>query len=165
MCRHWRNYNFCPPPGKHSLHSLITVLIHNSGHFGPLYRFWPLGPRHCRDCRWLVTTVCRERFLKEITGLQICIWCFLQILTFIDERWEFKAYGNCYSRPVGLLPWNPSTAKFLLSVRCQSYIGDSALRLIHPRELNEAAVSVRQRRKNLAPYSTYCLGMSVLCDI
>ena len=35
---------FAPPPGKHSLHSLITVLIHNSGHFGPLYRFGPLGP-------------------------------------------------------------------------------------------------------------------------
>jgi len=40
----WRNYNFAPPPGKHSLHSLITVLIHNSDHFGPLYRFGPLGP-------------------------------------------------------------------------------------------------------------------------
>jgi len=25
-------------------HSLITVLIHNSGHFGPLYRFGPLAP-------------------------------------------------------------------------------------------------------------------------
>jgi len=22
---------------------------------GPLYRFGPLGPRHCRGCRWLVT--------------------------------------------------------------------------------------------------------------
>jgi len=32
----WRNYNFWPP-GKHSLRSrpIITVLIHNSGHFGP----------------------------------------------------------------------------------------------------------------------------------
>ena len=26
------------------VHSLITVLIHNSGHFGPLYRFGSLGP-------------------------------------------------------------------------------------------------------------------------
>ena len=26
----WRNYNFWPP-GKHSLHSVITVLVHNSG--------------------------------------------------------------------------------------------------------------------------------------
>jgi len=44
----WRSYNFCPPPGKHSLHSLITVLIHN---LGPLYRFGPfLAP-----CLWLVT--------------------------------------------------------------------------------------------------------------
>ena len=30
-----------PPLGKHSLLSLITVLIHNSGHFGPFYRFGP----------------------------------------------------------------------------------------------------------------------------
>ena len=40
-----RNYNFfAPPPGKHSLRSLVLVLIHNSGHFGPLYRFGPLPP-------------------------------------------------------------------------------------------------------------------------
>jgi len=32
------------PPGKHSLHSLITVLIHNSGHFGPFLPFWAPGP-------------------------------------------------------------------------------------------------------------------------
>ena len=30
-------------PGKHSLHSLITVLIHNSGHFGPPLPFWAPG--------------------------------------------------------------------------------------------------------------------------
>jgi len=39
----WRNYNFCPP-GKHSLHSLITVLIHNSGHFGPFTVLVPCLP-------------------------------------------------------------------------------------------------------------------------
>ena len=34
----------------------ITVLIHNSGHFGPPLPFWaPGSPRHCRGCRWLVT--------------------------------------------------------------------------------------------------------------
>ena len=55
----WRNYNFCPSPrqtfatnGKVSrqgwwlceipVHSLITVLIHNSGHFGPPLPFWAL---------------------------------------------------------------------------------------------------------------------------
>jgi len=31
-------------PGEHSLHSLITVLIHNSGHFGPPLPFWAPGP-------------------------------------------------------------------------------------------------------------------------
>jgi len=40
----WLNYNFCLPPGKHSLHSLITVLIHNSGHFRPPLPFWAPGP-------------------------------------------------------------------------------------------------------------------------
>ena len=35
----WSTYNFWAP-GKHSLHSLITVLIHNSGHFGPPLPFW-----------------------------------------------------------------------------------------------------------------------------
>jgi len=39
----WRNYNFCPPPCKHSLHSIITVLIHNSGHFGLPLPFWAPG--------------------------------------------------------------------------------------------------------------------------
>jgi len=37
------------------VHSLITVLIHNSGRFGPPLPFWAPGPRHCRDYRWLVT--------------------------------------------------------------------------------------------------------------
>jgi len=36
-------------------YSLITDLIHNSGHFGPPLPFWTPGPRHCRCCRWLVT--------------------------------------------------------------------------------------------------------------
>jgi len=33
-------------PRQTSVHSLITVLIHNSGHFGPLLPFWagPLAP-------------------------------------------------------------------------------------------------------------------------
>ena len=31
-------------PSKHSLHSVITVLIHNSGHFGPPLPFWAPGP-------------------------------------------------------------------------------------------------------------------------
>ena len=35
---------FAPPPGKHSLHSLITVLIHSSGHFGPPLPFWAPAP-------------------------------------------------------------------------------------------------------------------------
>ena len=37
------------------VHRLITVLIHNSGHFGPPLPFWDPAPRHCRGCRWLVT--------------------------------------------------------------------------------------------------------------
>ena len=44
---------FCEMP----VHSLITVLIHNSGHFGPPLPFWALIPRHCRGCRWLVTSL------------------------------------------------------------------------------------------------------------
>jgi len=39
----WRNNNFWAP-GKHSLHSRITVLIHNSRHFGPPLPFWAPGP-------------------------------------------------------------------------------------------------------------------------
>jgi len=48
---------FAPP----RQHSLITVSIHNSGHFGPLYRFGPLDPRHCRGCQWLVTPLTPHR--------------------------------------------------------------------------------------------------------
>ena len=47
----WRNCNFWAP----RQHSLTTVLIHYSGHFGPPLPFWALPPRHCRGCRWLVT--------------------------------------------------------------------------------------------------------------
>jgi len=37
----WRNYNFWPPANiRHGL----TVLIHNSGHFGPPLPFWATGP-------------------------------------------------------------------------------------------------------------------------
>ena len=51
----WRNYNFWPP-GKHSLHSVITVLVHNSGSlWTPCTVLGPCPPRHCRGCRWLVT--------------------------------------------------------------------------------------------------------------
>jgi len=50
----WRSYNFWAPR-KHSLHSLITVLIHISGHFGPPLPFWAPG----RGCRWLVTPLMR----------------------------------------------------------------------------------------------------------
>jgi len=32
------------PPGKHSLHNLITVLIHNLGHFVPPLPFWAPAP-------------------------------------------------------------------------------------------------------------------------
>jgi len=39
----WRNCNFWAP-GKHAVHSLMTVLIHNSGHFGPPLPFWAPGP-------------------------------------------------------------------------------------------------------------------------
>ena len=31
-------------PSKHSLHSLITVLMHNSGHFGHPLPFWAPAP-------------------------------------------------------------------------------------------------------------------------
>ena len=51
----WRNYNFWAP-GKHSLHSLITVLVHNSGSlWTPFTVLGPCPPRHCRGCRWIVT--------------------------------------------------------------------------------------------------------------
>jgi len=65
----WRSCNFWAP-GKHSLHSRITVLIHNSRHFGPPLPFW--APGHCRGCRWLVTRLCprlvsgiNSRFLSD----------------------------------------------------------------------------------------------------
>jgi len=32
------------PPGKQSLHNLIAVLIHDSGHFGFPLPFWAPGP-------------------------------------------------------------------------------------------------------------------------
>ena len=38
----WRNYNFCPPPAD--IRYGPIVLIYNSGHFGPPYRFGPLAP-------------------------------------------------------------------------------------------------------------------------
>ena len=40
--RQWRNYNFFGSPAN--ICYGLTVLIHNSGHFGPLYRFGSLGP-------------------------------------------------------------------------------------------------------------------------
>ena len=47
----WRIYNFCRPPVN--IRYGLTVLIHNSGHFGPPLRpFWALARR---GCRWLVT--------------------------------------------------------------------------------------------------------------
>jgi len=32
------------PPFKHSIHGLITVLIHNLGHFGSPLAFWAPAP-------------------------------------------------------------------------------------------------------------------------
>jgi len=37
----WRNYNFCPLA---NIRYWLTVLIHNSGHFGPPKPFWAPGP-------------------------------------------------------------------------------------------------------------------------
>ena len=73
----WRNYNFCPPPRQHSL---ITVLIHNSGHFGTPLPFWAPGPpalpglamailRHCPSVPNAVWWNCFARpvfYLKNI---------------------------------------------------------------------------------------------------
>ena len=60
-------------PGKHSLHSLITVLIHSLIRvtLGPLYRFGPLGPRHCWGCRWLVTSLHPKQHLNRL--IRFCI--------------------------------------------------------------------------------------------
>ena len=71
----WRNYNFWAPQqtfvtnSKVSrqgwwfceipVHSLITVLIHNSGHFGPPLPFWAPGSR---GCRWLVMPLTLQHF-------------------------------------------------------------------------------------------------------
>jgi len=55
------------------VHSL-TVLIHNSGHFGPLYRFGPVGPQHCRGCRWLVTPL--RRSYASSTGWTVWTACW-----------------------------------------------------------------------------------------
>jgi len=38
----WRNYNFLPTPPANIRYGL-TVLIHNSGHFGPPLPFWAPG--------------------------------------------------------------------------------------------------------------------------
>jgi len=37
----WHNYNFCPTPPANIRY---TVLIHNSGYFGPSLPFWAPGP-------------------------------------------------------------------------------------------------------------------------
>jgi len=50
---------FCEIP----VHSLTTVLIHNSGHFGPPWPFW--APRHCRGCQWLVMPLANKYILSR----------------------------------------------------------------------------------------------------
>ena len=52
----WRSYNFLPPAPANIRYGL-TVLIHNSGHFGPPLPFWAPAPLHCRGCRWLDTSL------------------------------------------------------------------------------------------------------------
>ena len=52
--------------GKTLPFSLVTVLIHNSVHFGFPLPFWaPRPPRHCQGCRWLVTPLCSYRTSTE----------------------------------------------------------------------------------------------------
>ena len=57
-------------PVKHSLHSLITVLIHNSGHFGPLYRFGlPIASyaAGCACCVSVGRTRCERTAIRATT--------------------------------------------------------------------------------------------------
>jgi len=65
---------FAPPPANtRSLHSQITVLIHNSGHFGPPLPFWAPGtPRHCRGYRWLVTPLLTEWHNRALSWVASC---------------------------------------------------------------------------------------------
>ena len=64
---------------------------------GPLYRFGPLAPRHCRGCRWLVTPLGQDHHYRPLPTLKcynlhtltiviitkyICIYFYFQIISF-----------------------------------------------------------------------------------
>jgi len=82
----WRNCNFWAP-GKHSLRALVLVLIHNSGHFGPLYRFGPLGPPAIgiamRDIRLLSER--RHHCLLNSTKIVLCNILFGERDTYVNN--------------------------------------------------------------------------------
>jgi len=70
-----------------------TVLIHNSGHFGPPLPFWV--PRHCRGCRWLVMPLYCITVSSWFCRQQRCV-VFVQWLTFAvaiaDSRWHYVQF-------------------------------------------------------------------------
>ena len=63
------------------LHSLITVLIHNSGHFGPLYPFGPLGPP-------VLTGLPMANYATGLIGRRPCLrrWSPAVLRTSTDRR-------------------------------------------------------------------------------
>jgi len=85
---------FAAPPAN--IRYGLSVLVHNSGHFGPLLPFW--APRHCRVCRWLVTPLIHKLvwwyfqvgwasglqivFLWDNTNTQKYVWLMQLKMTF-----------------------------------------------------------------------------------
>jgi len=98
----WRNYIFGPPA---NIRYGLTVLIHNSGHFGHPLPFWVPAPRHRRVCRWLVTPLLPCRLLRFLPNSV----CRVPHCTFL----RIQSSGGCVRHP----RTGPMSATALIELR------------------------------------------------